>query len=167
MQAIFGKISKLCLFLQAEIDKNMKKTILIVIAILAVGITANAQTEQQESKVKHLTYNQFIKEIWDFESNPNTFNYKGNLPAIIDFYADWCGPCRRVAPIMEKLAQEYDGRLLVYKVNTDQERGLASVFQVKSIPMVLFIPMEGQPMMQVGAMQEAEYKRIVEEQLLK
>ena len=145
----------------------MKKLALMTLLVLAFGMTANAQTEQQESKVKHLTYKQFIKEIWDFERNPDTFNYKGSLPAIVDFYADWCGPCRRVAPIMEKLAQEYDGRLMVYKVNTDQERGLASAFHVTSIPMVLFIPKEGQPMMQVGAMQEAEYRRIVEEQLLK
>ena len=145
----------------------MKKTALITLLVLAFGMTVNAQNEKQESKVKHLTYNEFIKQIWDFEKDPNTFNYKGKLPAIIDFYADWCGPCRRVAPIMEKLAEEYDGKLLVYKVNTDQERGLASAFQVKSIPMVLFIPMEGQPMMQVGALPEEGYRQVVEEQLLK
>lgn len=145
----------------------MKKTILIAIAILAFGFTANAQEKKEESKVKHLTYNEFLKKVWDFEKNPNTFIYKGELPAIVDFYADWCGPCRRVAPIMEKLAQEYDGRLLVYKVNTDQERGLASTFQVKSIPMVLFIPLEGQPMMQVGALPEEGYRKVVEEQLIK
>ena len=89
------------------------------------------------------------------------------MPAIIDFYADWCGPCRRVAPIMEKLAEEYDGRVLVYKINVDKEQDLASAFQVRSIPMVLFIPMEGQPMKQVGAMAEQEYRKIIEEQLLK
>ena len=118
----------------------MKKTILIAIAILAFGFAANAQEKKAESKVKHLTYNEFLKKVWDFEKNPTTFEYKGKLPAVIDFYADWCGPCRRVAPIMEKLAEEYDGKLLVYKVNTDQERGLSAAFQVKSIPMVLFIP---------------------------
>ena len=145
----------------------MKKTILIAIAILAFGFTANAQEKKEESKVKHLTYNEFLKKIWDFEKNPNTFIYKGELPAIIDFYADWCGPCRRVAPIMEELAEEYDGKLLVYKVNTDQERGLSAAFQVKSIPMVLFIPLEGQPMMQVGALPEEGYRKVVEEQLIK
>ncbi|MCR5658780.1 MAG: thioredoxin [Bacteroidales bacterium] len=145
----------------------MKKSILLVLALLMVGITSNAQDKKEESKVKHLTYNEFLKKVWNFESNPSTFVYKGKLPAVIDFYADWCGPCRRVAPIMEKLAEEYDGKLLVYKVNTDQERELANAFQVKSIPMVLFIPLEGQPMMQVGAMQEADYKKIVTEKLLK
>ena len=145
----------------------MKKSFLIALVFIATGFVANAQETKTESKVKQLTYNEFLKKVWDFEKNPNEFTYKGKQPAVIDFYADWCGPCRRVAPIMERLAEEYDGKLLVYKINTDQERGLASAFQVRSIPMVLFIPTEGQPMMQVGAMAEAEYKKIVEEQLLK
>ena len=145
----------------------MRKTILIAMVILATAFTANAQDKKDESKVKQLTYKEFLKKVWNLENNPNTFIYKGKLPAVIDFYADWCGPCRRVAPIMEKLAEEYDGKLLVYKVNVDQEKGLATAFQVKSIPMVLFIPLEGKPMMQVGAMQEAEYKKVVEEQLIK
>lgn len=145
----------------------MRKTILLAMVILATAFTANAQDKKEESKVKQLTYKEFTKKVWDFKKDPSTFVYKGKLPAVIDFYADWCGPCRRVAPIMEKLATEYDGKLLVYKINVDQEKDLASAFQVKSIPMVLFIPMEGQPMMQVGAMQEAEYKKVVEEHLIK
>lgn len=145
----------------------MKKVFLIAMVLIAATFTANAQDKKEESKVKHLTYNEFLKKVWDFEKDPNTFTYKGKLPAIIDFYADWCGPCRRVAPIMEKLAEEYDGKLLVYKINTEQERDLATAFQIKSIPTVLFIPMEGQPMMQVGALPEEGYRKVIEEQLLK
>ena len=145
----------------------MKKVFLIAMVLIAATFTANAQDKKEESKVKHLTYNEFLKKVWDFEKDPNTFTYKGKLPAIIDFYADWCGPCRRVAPIMEKLAEEYDGKLLVYKINTEQERDLASAFQIKSIPTVLFIPMEGQPLMQVGALPEEGYRKVVTEQLLK
>ena len=145
----------------------MKKVFLIAMVLIAATITANAQDKKEESKVKHLTYNEFLKKVWDFEKDPNTFTYKGKLPAIVDFYADWCGPCRRVAPIMEKLAEEYDGKLLVYKINTEQERDLASAFQIKSIPTVLFIPMESQPMMQVGALPEEGYRKVIEEQLLK
>jgi len=145
----------------------MKRFFLILMAVIAIGFTAHAQEKEVESKVKHLTYKEFLSKVWDFEKDPTTFKYKGKLPAIVDFYADWCGPCRRVAPIMEKLAEEYDGRLLVYKVNTDQERELSQAFQVKSIPMVLFIPKEGQPMMQVGALPEEGYRKVVEEQLLK
>ena len=145
----------------------MKKTILIAIAILAFGFAANAQEKKEESKVKHLTYNEFKKQIWDFDKDPSTFVYKGKLPAIIDFYADWCGPCRRVAPIMEKLAAEYDGKLLIYKINVDQEKQLASAFQVTSIPMMLFIPTEGQPIKSVGAMSEEEYRKVIVEMLVK
>lgn len=145
----------------------MKKSILFAMILMVTTVAACAQEKKDESKVKQLTYNEFQKKVWNFEDNPNTFIYKGKLPAVIDFYANWCGPCRRVAPIMERLAEEFDGKLLVYKINVDQEKDLASAFQVKSIPMVLFIPTEGQPMMQVGAMQEAEYKKVVVEQLIK
>lgn len=144
----------------------MKKSILIAMAVMVFGLTVNAQEEKKESKVQHLTYKEFLKKVWDFEKSPNTFVYKGKLPAIVDFYADWCGPCRRVAPIMEKLAEEYDGKLLIYKVNTQNEAGLANAFQIRSIPTVLFIPMEGQPMMQVGALPEEGYRQVIEQQLL-
>ena len=144
----------------------MKKNILITMLILALGVAASAQ-EKAASKVKHLTYKEFLKNVWDFEKDPSTFEYKGKLPAIIDFYADWCGPCRRVAPIMEQLAEDYDGQLLVYKIDVEQEKELSQAFQVRSIPMVLFIPKKGQPMMQVGALPEEGYRKVVEEQLLK
>ena len=145
----------------------MKKALLIALVILATSLAANAQSNKSESKTKHLTYNEFLHKVWNFENNPTTFIYKGKVPAVIDFYADWCGPCRRVAPIMEKLAEEYEGRLVVYKINVDQEKELATAFQAKSIPLVLFIPLEGQPMKQVGAMPEESYRKIVEEHLLK
>ena len=145
----------------------MKKTLLIAMIVMATMFTATAQEAKTESKVQHLTYKEFLKKVWDFEKDPTTFNYKGKLPAIVDFYADWCGPCRRVAPIMEKLAEEYDGKILIYKVNTQNEGELANAFQIRSIPSVLFIPMKGQPMMQVGAMDEESYRQVIEEQLLK
>ncbi len=146
----------------------MKKALFTLALCILFGAASFAQEEAKvESKVKQLTYSEFIKTIWDFEKNNTTFDYKGKLPAVIDFYADWCGPCRRVGPIMEKMAQEYDGKLLVYKVNVDNERQLASVFGVRSIPMVLFIPVEGQPMAQTGAMTEQQYRQVIEKELLK
>lgn len=146
--------------------KTMKKTIFFVVLALITSLTTVAQDAKNKSKVKHITYEDFIKEIWDFEKSPNEFVFKGSVPAVVDFYADWCGPCRMVGPIMEKMAEDYDEELTVYKVNVDQEKKLASVFQVRSIPMVLFIPKEGQPMKQVGSLPEAEYRRIIEEKLL-
>ena len=134
---------------------------------IAASVTANAQSKKEESKVKHLTYKEFLDKVWDFEKDPQTFNYKGEQPAIIDFYADWCGPCRMVAPILEKLADDYDGKVLIYKINVDKERELASAFQVRSIPTMLFVPMKGQPMMQSGALGEQALKEIIETKLLK
>ena len=144
----------------------MKKKFFLAATMLLIVISACAQSKTESIKVKTLTYKEFTKKIWDFESNPSTFVYKGKLPAVIDFYADWCGPCRKVAPIMEKLANEYDGKLLVYKINVDHEKELATVFQIQSIPTVLFIPKKGQPMMQVGAMQEEGYRKVIVEKLL-
>lgn len=146
----------------------MKKALFTLALCILFGAASFAQEEAKvESKVKQLTYSEFIKTIWDFEKNNDTFIYKGELPAVIDFYADWCGPCRRVGPIMEKMANEYDGKLLVYKVNVDNERQLATVFGVRSIPMVLFIPVKGQPMAQTGAMTEQQYRQVIEKELLK
>ena len=146
----------------------MKKALFTLALCILFGAASFAQEETKvETKVKQLTYSEFIKTIWDFEKNNGTFIYKGELPAVIDFYADWCGPCRRVSPIMEKMAKEYDGKLLVYKVNVDNEKQLASVFGVRSIPMVLFIPVKGQPMAQTGAMTEQQYRQVIEKELLK
>lgn len=124
-------------------------------------------TTADKGKVEFLTYDTFLQKVWHFENNPQTWVYVGELPAIIDFYADWCAPCRKIAPIMEKLAKQYDGRLKIYKIDVDKEQKLASVFQVRSIPSILFTPLKGQPMMQAGAMTEEQYVKIIEEQLLK
>lgn len=147
--------------------KNMKKSIIFAILVLVTGFGAMAQEKDNASKVQHITYQDFLDKIWDFEKSPEEFVYKGKTAAIVDFYADWCGPCRKIGPVMEKLAQDYDGRLTVYKVNVDKEKELAAAFQARSIPMVIFIPLEGQPMMQVGALPETEYRKVVEERLLK
>jgi len=125
-----------------------------------------APVETETAKVVVLTEAKFKELVWDYDASPQEWKYKGKLPAVIDFYADWCGPCKRVAPIMEKLAKEYDGKIIIYKVNTDQNRELSGVFGIKSIPSILFIPKEGQPAMQPGAMTEDQYKKIFEEYVL-
>ena len=154
-------------YLCRKFKKKMKKAILVALILAVASLTATAQSKNETSKVSHLTYKEFIQKVWDFEKNPSTFVYKGKLPAIIDFYADWCGPCRKTAPVLETLANEYDGKLLIYKINVDQERDLAAVFQVRSIPALLFIPLEGKPMIQVGAMSEAQFKDIIGKYLVK
>ncbi|OPX25977.1 MAG: thioredoxin [Candidatus Cloacimonas sp. 4484_143] len=106
----------------------------------------------------------FKENVFDYENNQQ-WSYKGDLPAIIDFYADWCGPCKQVAPIMKDLAEEYEGKIVIYKVDTDVERQLAGMFGIRSIPSILFIPMEGQPQMSAGALPKSEFVRMINEVL--
>ena len=144
----------------------MRKSVILTLICIAFSANIFAQ-EKADAKVITLTYNEFIKNVWNFEKSPNTFKYEGKLPCVVDFFATWCGPCRKVSPIMEKIAKEYDGMLIIYKIDVDKELKLASTFSVRSIPTVLFIPMEGQPMKQVGALSEQQYKQIIENNLLK
>jgi thioredoxin len=101
--------------------------------------------------MEHLTKETFKEKIFDFE-NSKDWNYKGELPAIIDFYADWCGPCKMVSPILEDLSKEYAGRVNIYKINTEQEGELSSSFGITSIPSILFIPKDEKPQMAMGAL---------------
>jgi thioredoxin 1 len=112
-----------------------------------------------------LTADGFKEKVFDY-SKEEDWQYKGSLPAIIDFYADWCGPCKAVAPVLEELAKEYDGRLLVYKIDTDKEEELSILFGIQSIPTLLFIPTKGAPMMQKGALPKKAFQQVIEERLL-
>jgi len=120
----------------------------------------------------HLTKQDFLEKVMNYEKNPTEWIYEGDLPAIIDFYADWCGPCRKAAPILEELAKEYEGKIYVYKIDTDKEKELASVFGIQSIPAFLLVPQSGKPIMTGGIQQtdeetKAMFKQYIEEILLK
>ena len=106
-----------------------------------------------------LTKDVFLKKVWDYNTSPQEWKYLGKKPAIIDFYADWCGPCRIASPILEKVAEEYAGQIIVYKINTDKERELASVFGIQSIPAFLYIPLAGKPAMMAGIARTEEETR--------
>jgi len=112
-----------------------------------------------------LTADQFKKDIFDYTKEKD-WQFRGEIPAIIDFYADWCGPCKMVAPILEELSDEYKEKLVIYKVDTEAELELSSVFQIRSIPSILFIPMGKQPMMQAGALPKSGLKEIIEKELI-
>jgi thioredoxin len=108
--------------------------------------------------IEHLTSETFKNKVFNYETNKE-WKYSGELPALIDFYADWCAPCKMVAPILEELAGEYDGKLNIYKVDTEDQRELASLFGIQSIPSLLFIPKEGQPQMAMGALPKDTFKQ--------
>ncbi len=101
--------------------------------------------------VEHLTKEEFLTKVHNFEENKE-WTFEGDLPCIIDFYADWCGPCKMVAPILDELADEYAGKINIYKVDTEKERDLAGAFGIRSIPSMLFVPKNDKPQMAVGAL---------------
>jgi len=112
-----------------------------------------------------LTTEQFKNEVFDYTTEKE-WKFKGDKPAIIDFYADWCGPCKAVAPILEELSDDFKDQVIIYKVDTEVERELSSVFQIRSIPSMLFIPMNKQPMMQAGALPKDALKNVIEKELI-
>lgn len=124
-----------------------------------------AAKEKPTTKVVHITKADFLKKVYDFEKNPDEWRYLGSQPAIVDFYADWCGPCRQLSPVLDELAKEYSGKLTIYKVNVDNKRGLATFFGIRSIPTLLFIPMKGKPQRSLGALSKTELKGIIKDVL--
>ncbi|MEA3480300.1 MAG: thioredoxin [Bacteroidota bacterium] len=122
---------------------------------------------EEEGKTIHLTSTTFKEKVMDYDKNKDSWVYEGDKPCIIDFYADWCKPCKLIAPIMDELAAEYAGEIYIYKIDTQKERELASVFGIRSIPAVLFVPMEGKPQMSTGALPKETFKQAINEFLLK
>ena len=110
--------------------------------------------------LEHLTLETFKQKVFDFEANKE-WKFEGDKPCMIDFYADWCQPCKMVAPILEQLAEEYDGKIDIYKVNTEEQQQLAGVFGVQSIPSLLFVPKEGQPQMAMGALPKDTFEKAI------
>lgn len=114
----------------------------------------------------HLTKEQFLKRIADYEKNPDSFRFLGSRPALIDFYAGWCGPCKMLAPVLEEVSDEYAGRVDIYKVDVEQEEELAALFRVRSIPTLVYIPMDGQIRVTQGAVGKPQLKEAIENILL-
>ncbi len=115
--------------------------------------------------LEHLTKQAFLDKVFNYEVNKE-WKFEGDLPAIIDFYADWCGPCKMVGPILEELSKEYAGKINFYKIDTEAEQELAAAFNIRSIPSMLFIPKNGQPQMAVGALPKDALKNAISEVLL-
>jgi thioredoxin len=116
--------------------------------------------------MEHLTKETFKTKVFDFEKSQE-WKFEGNLPCIIDFYADWCGPCRMVAPVLEELSKEYDGKINIYKVDTEDQQELASVFGIQSIPSILFCPLNDKPQMAMGALPKTSFVQAINDILLK
>jgi thioredoxin len=157
---------------------HMKTTLnsIIIFALIALSSCGNAgnstsdngkTADSKSADAPHyLTQEEFAQKVFDYKTNKE-WNYLGDIPCVIDFYADWCRPCKMVAPIMEDLAKDYAGKVHFYKVNTDKEKELAMAFNIQSIPAILFVPAKGQPQMSVGAMSKEEYAKTINDFMLK
>jgi thioredoxin len=156
----------------------MKKllTIAIGMVLLAPGCMAESNKEGKNNskavssetvsnEIKSLTNETFKQKIFNYEANKE-WKYEGKLPAIIDFYADWCGPCRILSPRVEAIAKEYHGKIVVYKVNTDAETILAQNLGIQNLPTLLFIPMKGKPRATMGALPKETLVKAVNDILL-
>ena len=129
---------------------------------------AKAKTEKKQDKDKlepiTLTQEEFVKKIFDY--NDTTMIYKGKKPAIVDFYADWCGPCKRLSPILDQLLEEYDGAFIVYKVNVDHNKDLARALQVRNIPTLLYLTPKQKPKRSMGLLTKEQLKEIIDKYLV-
>jgi len=155
--------------------KNLRTIAICVLSMVVVSCNGQQKQNTKETEVttkektmKTIKLNKadFLAKVVNYETTPNEWKYLGDKPAIIDFYADWCGPCRSVAPVLEELAEEYSDKIYIYKVDTDKEQELAGLFGIRSIPSILFIPMTGQPQMAQGALPKSELKKAIDEFLL-
>lgn len=138
----------------------MRKIFVLLILICATALSIVAEN------VVYLTTEQFKERVFDY-TKEKEWKYKGDKPCVIDFYTTWCGPCKRLAPIMEALSQKYCDKVIFYKVDTEKERELAYVFQINSIPQVLYIPVEGQPLLLKGLYPQENIEEIIDTHLCK
>lgn len=152
----------------------MKKVALILLLAGVAFASCSGQTrknneqnkEEKKMKTIHLTKSEFLTKVVDYEKNPNEWKYLGDKPAIIDFYASWCGPCKMLAPVLEELAAEYGDSIYIYKIDTEQEQELAAAFNIRSIPTLLFVPISGAPQLAQGALPKATLKDAIDKVLL-
>lgn len=128
---------------------------------------AQSQSDKVKDHVVQMDKQMFLEKVFDYTSGATEWKYRGNKPCIIDFYATWCGPCRSIAPILKDLAKEYKDSIVIYKVDTDKEKELAAAMGIRSLPTVVFIPVNEQPQILVGAAQKEVFERGIKEVLLK
>jgi thioredoxin len=138
----------------------------MAVLCLCVCLGQPVAEEPESSAIIHLTKADFLAKVADYQSN-REWKYLGDKPALIDFYADWCGPCKKMEPILEELAVQYSGQIYIYKIDTDKEKEVVAFFQIQSIPYMLFVPQEGWPQQMVGTAPKDFMEKVIQDVLLK
>jgi thioredoxin 1 len=170
-------ITFFCLSLQQNFKRYFMKKVsfMFILPVILLFTTCSSSGGNKpdgntvtgpEGTVTMMTAEMFRKQVWDYKKSPDTFVFAGDVPVIVDFYAVWCRPCKMVSPILEDLAKEYKGKIRIYKVDTDAERELAGLFNIQSIPSILFVPKTGKPSMSVGASPKDTYVQAIRDVLL-
>ena len=144
----------------------MKRLFTILILSVCCLSLLQAQTPKEKDLVIQMDKQMFLDKVFDYTTGATEWKYKGEKPAVIDFYATWCGPCRMVAPILKDLAKEYGDSIVIYKVDTDKEKELSGAMGIQSLPTIVFIPKSGQPQVIIGAADKATLRRAIDEVLL-
>lgn len=144
--------------------RKLKDLFMISVVLLLVSCSMSAKTDKKETEnvaaqgeVVVLNKADFLTKVYNYEKNQTEWVYEGDKPCIVDFYADWCGPCKKVSPILKELAGEYQNDIIVYKINVDNEKELAAAFGIQSIPTLLFIPAKGKPQIAQGALSKEQF----------
>lgn len=147
--------------------KRILASLIVLFALFTISCAQNQKEEKKEkASVVQMDKQMFLDKVFDYTTGATEWKYQGDKPAVIDFYATWCGPCRMVAPILKDLAKEYGDSIVVYKVDTDKEKELSQAMGIRSLPTIVFIPQTGQPQIIVGAADKATFKRAINEVLL-
>ena len=151
-----------------KLIKSIMSAFAIVLATTAcAGNGGENKKSNEPTKEDHKMEAEFLKKVYDFEANPNDWKFEGKRPAIVDFYATWCGPCKALHPVLEELSKEYSGKVDIYQIDVDQEKELAAAFGIRSIPTLLLIPMKEEPRITQGALPKDQLKKAIDEFLLK
>ena len=144
--------------------RSLKSLLMVVVALILVSCSMSAKSDKNETggvaaqgEVVVLNKADFLTKVYNYEKNQSEWVYEGTKPCIVDFYADWCGPCKKVSPILKELAGEYKNDIIIYKINVDNEKELAAAFGIQSIPTLLFIPAKGKPQIAQGALSKEQF----------
>jgi thioredoxin len=153
--------------------KNLKGLLMFSVILSLLSCSMSAKTENKNGTIEAtkgeiivLNKVEFLTKVFDYEKNQTEWVYEGDKPCIVDFYADWCGPCKKIAPVLKDLAAQYEDDIVIYKINVDEEKELAAVFGVQSIPTLLFIPKDGDPQILRGVLSRDEFVKQIDGFLL-